>query len=272
MDGSVKKVQHMVVGFPRQGTDFFMKCLVESNQNLRYYREFFNPSCTLPIYEQKIKSVFGSEGYTKNIFFNDEKYLQKVYQNTWTNTKFNITKEVFSFTKVPFFYKHFNLLAMFRHRHDTFPTTKPYYIIPIYYSFLNANPLFKFSFNYYEETKRYLETIKINDILKQTLMHTLCWFIQFRHIQNTKTKVLNYSKLMDLNEADLDEYLKNNMPETLYNTSLASVIIKNKDEKIKQKINQKYKEYRTVSVCSDFINFLQGLNTDLDDKYWEMLE
>lgn len=266
MDGDKK--QYMVVSFPRQGTDFFMNCLVKNNSNLFYYREFFSPICTPIEYVSWIRTAFGAENRIDKIFFNNEKVLEKVYKETWCKTNFNITKEVFSFAKVSFYQKHFELLALFRHRRNTFPTTRPWFIMPIYDSFMRSN----IEFTGVREVKEYFNSLKINDILKQTLIHTLCWYLQFHQIQNSNTKILRYGYLINMQKEELDLYLKNNMPVSLYNKNIADNIIKSRNKDIKKESNERYKKYRGVEgACLKLIELLKSFNTGLREEYWGML-
>jgi hypothetical protein len=181
------KMQHILISFPGQGTDFFMNCLVSSNSNLIYHREFFNPVCTLPKYEQKIKSVFGNENNPEKIFFYNENLLKYVYFNTWVFEKFNISKEVFGFAKISFLKKYFKLFSLYRSRKLTFPTTRSKYIMPIFDAFIKQD------YSNYEvqnEIQIYLKSFSFNNIEKQVLSHIFCWFLQFHEIQKNEIKVM----------------------------------------------------------------------------------
>jgi len=262
------KKQYMLFSFPRQGTDFFMDCLISSNSNLKYYREFFNPICAVPKYTKKISEAFGSENNYKKIFFYNEDLLEGVYSDTWKLENFNITKEVFSFSKIYFFKKHFELFALYRSRRNTFPTSRPDFILPIFNSFIEEN---YFHFEVKNEIKNYLKTFFFNNIEKQVLSHIFCWFLQFHEIQKSEIKLIQYYPLMSLEKDGLDEYLNKNIPEELYNKALSESIIKKRNKEIQPKRYCDYKDLNVESTCLNFIKFLEKLNTGLEDKYWDML-
>lgn len=261
------KNQYMLISFPGQGTDFFMDCLCKSNNNIKYYREFFNPICSIPNYKTSIESAFGCELNPKKIFFNDQAVLENVFKNTWPKTDFNFTKEVFSFTKVSFYNKHFKLFALYRHRNNTFPTTRGNYILPIFDAFLSEN----FECELKNEIKFFLKNIKTNNLTKQVLSHIFCWFIQFHEIQKNNIQVIKYYPLTHLEKEDLDQYLKENLFEELNCSLLHENIISKRNKEIRKKRYEEYNNLGVEEVCVNFIKFLRKLDTKLEEKYWEML-
>lgn len=260
--------QYMLISFPGQGTDFFMDCLTSNNKELRYHREFFNPTCTVPIYKEKIKSAFGSEHNTKKIFFYNEELIDHIYKNTWVLSNFNVAKEVFSFSKIKFYNKHFKMFGLYRHRSSTFPTSRSRVVAPIFDSFIKENHL---EIELHDEIRKYLTSLSVNDIQKQVLSHIFCWFIQFHEIQTNKIKVIKYYPLMNLPKEELGRYLKDHLPEELCLDNLCQNIIFKRNKEIQKKRNFDYKELNVEKVCMEFISFLEKLNTKLNDEYWEML-
>lgn len=264
--------QYMLVSYPRQGTDFFMSCLRESNPKVDYYREFFNPICNIGRYKQLITEGFGSEINPNKIFYYDENIFEDIYKRTWqSRNRYNTNKEVFGFIKLPFYKKHFELFSLYRHRKYTFPSSKPNFIQPIFDGFLfynyPQNPILN-------QIKKYLlpKRILYNLIDKQVLSHILCWYIQFMFFQENNIKVMDYDVIMNLEEEELDEYLKQKMPYELYTPVLTKTICNKRKPSISQNKNLKYVELNVEDKCLDFINFLKTLDFPLSKEYWTLLE
>lgn len=256
------KKPKMLLSFPGQGSDFLMGCIVDGNQNLRYTKEFFNPACVSIEYKNKIEQTFGCEYNPDKIFVNNHNALEHIFQNTWNKTDLNITKEVFGFSKVSFYQKKFDLFALYRNRSCTFPTSRAGYIIPIF-EFLTSKET-------NNEIKLYLNKFKNkNDTAKQALTHVLCWAIQFNEAQDIQ--VINYSQLMNLEKEELDKYLCEKLPKELYSPIVCENIIQRRQKEIQIKRNQEYKELNIEQICLDFIKFLQKLNIEIKEEYWEIL-
>jgi hypothetical protein len=264
--------QYMLVSFPRQGTDFFMSCLQESNPKVDYYREFFNPICNIGHYKQLVSEGFGSENNPNKIFYYDEKILEDIYKRSWVfRNRYNTDKEVFGFIKLPFYKKHFELFGLYRHRKYTFPSSKSNFIQPIFDAFLfysyPQNPILN-------QIKNYLlpKRVLYNLVDKQVLSHILCWYIQFMFFQENNIKVMDYDIIMNLEEQELDEYLKEKLPAELYTPVLTKTLYNKRKPDISQNRTFKYYELNVEDKCTDFINFLKKLNYPLSKEYWSLLE
>ena len=126
-----------IFSYPRQGTDFFMSCMgcvhKDNNRTKCYYREYFN-SIVNPRYKILFKKIHGNELNYESIFFNDfdKDCFNEIIKKSWLKDNLKITKENFSFIKIPYFVTYFNSLILYRHRKYTFPTSRPDFIENIY--------------------------------------------------------------------------------------------------------------------------------------------
>ena len=97
----------LLLSAPNNGSDWFADTLINSQQNLNYFREFFNP-CTNPKYAPILSEGFGCEYdscYEKIITCQDD-LLQVIFDDTWKKENYNFTKENYSCAKIPFLIKH----------------------------------------------------------------------------------------------------------------------------------------------------------------------
>jgi hypothetical protein len=190
-----------LLGFPRQGTDFFAKCLVHGQ---RYKREYFNP-CVNP--DPDVRRWFGCERSPRNIFLRpDEETFAQMFAK-WRG-QFNMNKENFSFFKSDLFMSRSWVVYLFRDREHTFPSSRPDFILPIFDAFVSS------SFNsgtVWHEASRYLSLMNVADEkVKQVLIHEAMWRLQ---VWSAPCPVLFYSDLMEFSESELTSKLSALIPE-----------------------------------------------------------
>lgn len=199
-------MQFIVFGFPRQGTDFLMKCI----GHMKYHREFFNGLCTMRKYRSEIRSLFGDETLPDKIFVQPSmEMIQSVVGQTWNKTDRQVTKEVFCYTKVPLFKQlGFDMCMMFRRTEHTFPTSKPNYIQPIFSGFINTKQE-DFEDPKLQELHAYVTKRNITDSqTQQVLAHVIAWTILLQHAYALNIPVLIYDELMEQTQEQLEDTLK----------------------------------------------------------------
>lgn len=110
---------------PNSGSDWLASCIA-SSQDLRYFREFFNP-VTNDKHAAILELEFGSEQITNfdRIATFDIKKCQEVFDLTWTQHDFNFTKENYSGFKIDFFRQKFECICLIRNLRSIFPPSRP---------------------------------------------------------------------------------------------------------------------------------------------------
>lgn len=138
----MKKEQIMLLSAPNNGSDWLVETILESQENLSYYREFFNP-ITNEEYMDDLKSSFGCENeFFSKIATLNENMCEKTYCNTWQKETYNFTKENYSAYKVSFFAQKFKCFALIRDVKNSFPPSRDEvynWYNAIYKSMIGAN-------------------------------------------------------------------------------------------------------------------------------------
>lgn len=106
----------MMLALPNTGTDWFVSQICDSNEKLKYYREYFNP-ITNHICPDKIATIFGCElSETINTIAKPCSWQQykAVLDATWNKDKFNFTKENYSIFQIHHHCRAFNCFVLHR--------------------------------------------------------------------------------------------------------------------------------------------------------------
>ena len=209
--------QFVLLSCPRSGTDWFMDALTISNNNISYFREFFNPLTSEFKYRELISTRFGSEFHPDNIVFpHSIESLEKIYNSTWEVEPYNTTKEVFSGWKVDFYIKYFDMAFLIRSPLYTFPGGTLYTIAynrPIYFAVANnikhmEDDLLKLFFN--------LNANLINDCDILLQQSAIGYIIQnaklLKEAKKHNIKVIRYESLISMTVYQMIPYLEERMP------------------------------------------------------------
>jgi len=115
----------ILFSMPSSGSDWFADTIKFSQNNIFYYREFFNPA-TNQFYDDILSPEFGCEYIScyKNIFKYDRENCDIILKNTWNKQKFNFTKENYAISKAEFFVENFRCIAFTRDIENSFPPSR----------------------------------------------------------------------------------------------------------------------------------------------------
>ena len=274
-----------IFSYPRQGTDWLMKCLGhEKNENGRkgYFREYFN----LIVNRRRAGFLrswnMGTEVNSDDIFTEScITDLEHLLGKTWKRDGIKMTKENFCYSKIPaFVHNNFDCFIMYRHRKYTFPTSRPDYVIGIYESFLKR----KYSVDSFNTLRDFCKEELFEH--KIILSHIIAFVFMFYYAQKYNLQVLNYEELITEDKVYLIRIFRNiecniswqyiNTPEqTVDNivstrmTNLQSSDIKLADNDLQNRI-QKYKALNCEHECERLISFVEKLGI-LEKRYIDLL-
>ena len=204
------KQQLLLLSMPNNGSDWLADTLINSQDGVKYSREFFNPA-TNHEFADKLNEAFGSEYIIsyKNIMTCDNNKCLDVFVNTWNKKKYNFTKENYSCAKVSFFKNHFNCFALVRSIKESFPCSRRtevnYWYLSIYQSIIDNKDILP-----------YLIQSKIDHFISRTkkieekVIFAYCIYreIFLSECQKNSVPVLDYKFLMEKNELEICDYLK----------------------------------------------------------------
>lgn len=199
-----------ILSMPNSGSDWLAATLYETQPQLKYFREFFNPA-TNSFDRDKLLPAFGCE-YTscyRNIFSYDSAACEQAYADTWAKRPYTFTKENYSAFKVPFFASKFNCIGLVRSVHMSLPASRDAQVSYWYDAIFNS----------ILENRGQLSPVK-QELLDRFLADKPTFFEQnvfaFAFYQKVleegcreqNIKVLDYSILMQGNYEELMYYLK----------------------------------------------------------------
>lgn len=201
--------QIMILSMPNSGSDWLAESICESQDDRKYFREFFNPA-TNNLYCDILLNEFGCE-YTKmnkNIIAFNDKRAEDIYNKTWKNECYNLAKENYSFSKMSFYKKHFNCFVFVRDVKNSLPAKRNVEVngwyLAIYYSLLENKNILPFLFqNKIDDfTKR--ETRLIEKVVFSYSIYNQ--YIIYLAIKNS-IPIVRYEDIISCNESDLNEIL-----------------------------------------------------------------
>ena len=229
-----------LLSFPRQGTDFLMRCVSRGH---RYSREYFNSCCS-----RVVGGWFGCERNADGIFMRpSEEEFDSVFSR-WSRS-YDMNKEVFSFVKSDLFASRCSVAYLFRDREHTFPSSLPSLIIPIFEAFVSHD----FGRNtVWGEASRYVSLMGVNDVrVKQVLIHELMWRLQ---LWSCPAPVLRYSDLMESDRSELVSILSSALPSWVDSFAVADRILSDRkwDRGIRESRWHKFVRGSTIERDLDF--------------------
>lgn len=258
-----------VFGYPRQGTDWFMKCAgyeKDNNGKNGYYREYFNLIVNRR-YTNLFKNIMGTEINSKYIFYESNEFeINNLIEKTWKKDKLKITKENFCYTKIPLMIKHFDCFILYRHRKHTFPTSREDYIKGIYESFLKND----YKINSFNRIKSFCKNCNFNHTFE--LSHIISYTFTFYYANIYNIPVILYHDLV----TNTQEEILQNIQAIKWNFRLSKeLFVKNvlqtrmSVEQL-EKREERYYSLNAEEECKILITFIKNLNI-LDPKYLEYL-
>jgi len=224
------KKPFMLLGLPNTGTDWFVSQICDSNKNLLYYREFFNP-ITNDLYSEEISEFFGCELSTtaRNIAKRilPEEY-KKIITNTWKKTNFNFTKENYSAFQIENHQEVFDCFVLYRDIKNSLPSQgensdRKAAVInwydSIYFSLIeNQNDLESDVLEILKFAKK-----KANNINKKIISaHIICYYKMLKDAKKYKIPVINYSILIEKEKKEVMNHLDEMMVWKIGNTEWIS--------------------------------------------------
>jgi len=208
----------LLLSFPRQGTDWFIECL---NFGPLYFREFFNPLCTLARCREHVASLFGSEARvssptTSNYWLNIARPItseewKNLVRSKWEPTAYMATKEVFSSMKAHVMAEYFDTYILYRHRRHTFPSSQPGFIAQIYPSIHKWHT----GVGVLDQWKKLYPVEALSELACQCAGHIACSYANLRLCEELGRPPIVYHHLLELNEVQLEAYLKCRLPSWL---------------------------------------------------------
>lgn len=198
-----------------------MSCLLATHPGLRYFREFFNPTCNHQL-RSRLVSVFGSEHYPIAIMAAvPTTEARPLVHELWPKSGYNITKEVYSCRRLEAYEENFDLFGLYRARRHTFPTTRPQYFDAIYESFLAG----QFYNKGLTALQAHVSSRSPADREKRVVAHLVAWYLQLQYAVTRSTHMLAYHRLIALPEHFLRDHLADRLPEGLDSERLAQRIV-----------------------------------------------
>ena len=106
----------MLIGLPNSGTDWLADNISANNQELKYYREYFNPISNY-LCPMKVATMFGCELSSKSLNIAKIRPWEEynfLLNETWRLSEFNFTKENYSAFHMPNHCKVFRCFVLYR--------------------------------------------------------------------------------------------------------------------------------------------------------------
>ena len=257
---------YIVFSYPRQGTDWFMKsCGFEHNKisyNIKYFREYFNLIVNRK-YQRLFRFVHGTEINHEQIFYESfDKEFDEIIEKSWNKDRYSITKENFSYTKVPLFKKYYNeSIILYRHRKYTFPTTRIDYVDKIYSSFIYNN----YSNQKFQLLKEFcIEKNFTNTII---LSHIIAFTFLFYYAYQYNIQVINWEDLISLPKEQLGCCLSI-VDNKLFSENISNTRISVTDMKEKER---RYFTYYSENECTILLDYIEKLEI-ISKKHLELLK
>lgn len=255
----------MLVSLPRSGSDWFMKGLVLGVPGLRYYREFFNPTCN-NVFLEPLQKSFGTQiPYHKNIAISwkfQYPEIEKVYKKTWLKTNWNITKENWAAFKIGFFIKYFDIFVLYRHRKYTFPGYSSVKLTLQWYVSIYESLLYRNSFGLLEkDIKKAMDFCLLNadsEYKKCCAAHIIFSHKIFKECCKFSIPLINYSVILkNKNHSYLLKYLSDKMPEKLVNEHFINYLITSANYDILSEKNKSYMSLGVDRFCQSLIDCIE---------------
>ncbi len=100
----------LLLGTPNTGTTYLCDSIQKSNDNIKYYYEFFNPYTCIPEYSKLMYKLC-----------ENKLSIEHVYDNSWKLLDLNFTKDVACYFFTDFYIKKFQCFALVRNIENSFP-------------------------------------------------------------------------------------------------------------------------------------------------------
>lgn len=206
-----EKKPFLLLGLPNTGTDWFAKVICDSNLNLTYFREYFNPITNKEISDQLIPA-FGCEipetiNYiARPCSWNEYKTL---IENTWKKSKLNFTKENYSIFQIRHHQKKFNSFVLYRDLEHSLPSITRFDEVNSWYKAIYDSIIF--NINTLSHKLKCLAEFcqKQADTLEKQVIsaHIMGYRQTIDSAIEFKIPIFNYDKLINYDENQLIEYL-----------------------------------------------------------------
>ena len=203
---------NMILSLPNTGSDWLAKVICDTNENIEYAREFFNPICNRK-YETDLKPYFGcemgscEEGIAKKI---TEKEYDDIFAKTWGHENYNYTKENYSSFKVEHHVRNFNCCVLYRRLSKTLPGQRDWCVVDNWYCSMfyslklnletiedSLKPLVEFSM---EKAEKFEEQC--------AMAHLIYYSKLFLEANKYSLPIINYDILIDGEELDVMREVK----------------------------------------------------------------
>lgn len=251
----------MLLSCPKQGTDFFVKSLISSNQKVIYHREYFNPLCNTDRYNLLSES-FGDSHHNEDKLWSFDCNLDAAY-NAWLNDGNNFTKENYLVTKLDYFAEKFDMCFLYRSRFHTFPSSKPEFIEVLLDSFLKTNitkwPRYADTFS---RLQAYLLSKEYTSQVKPVIAHTLHWYFAFKEASRLSIPVIDFDYVMLQDEENINQALSV-IPAWCYKKVAAANFVKNRKSKLfLQQREQGYADLEAEPHVQEFFRIIEEIDPD----------
>jgi len=227
--------QLLLVGLPRSGSSWLYNCIAACLPTEMSTHEFFNPflngSSRLVVvdrpHRRRLADAFGSDCYSLSlehpngpirnhrvkvnitIPWQTQPDLEQIYMDTWAQTEYRFTKEVWSFLKLGFLTQKFTCVGLWRAGDLTIPGSIEKLTSLLYLT------LFESFLHTYWMHDKLTQTI-IDFILKKATRgqervwgsHYLASLIMRRECQQHQIRILDLEQLIQKSEIELIDYLQ----------------------------------------------------------------
>lgn len=221
----------LLLSIPNSGTDWLASTICNSQSNIKYLREFFNPG-TNTKYSDILAEEFGCEYINcyKNIISFNETKTTEIFEQTWKKEDYNFTKDNFGIMRMPFYKKHFNCFGLKRSCQTSLPPKRYVEVtgwyLAIYESLLQNKQILP-----------KLIQVKIdhfnskNTKIAEKLVFAFCIYqeIFIYYCKINEIPILDYDKIVCMNDNDLLTHLES-LKYNLNYATWSSEIIKTRKE------------------------------------------
>lgn len=205
----MRKSPLILLSIPNSGTDWLASTIVESHEKCKYYREFFNPA-TNTKYADILSEEFGCEYINcyKNIFNYNEQKTKEIFEKTWKEEQYSLTKDNFGAYRIPFYKENFVCFALKRSPQQSLPPKRFVEITGWYLAIYEALLYSKSQFPEVVKIKiDHFSSQKTTMIDKMTFAFCVYQEIFIYNCKKNKIPILDYHELCTRSQNDLVFYL-----------------------------------------------------------------
>ena len=251
------KTNYMIISFPRSGSIFLEECIRKANPFLKRKNDFFHVNS----FNKRGDDLNYSKVFTD--YFSDYKasFLETALNKLWKKCDNTIGREVFAYKRVSLFQDKFTIIGLFRHRKHTFLSPDSCaYVSGVYWEFILGD----FEDLKLNRLKRYILSLTGTELEEQCAAHIVGNYLLLSSFKEYNIPIIEFEKIVTLGWKDLHAYLKDRMPQEIFNDDLVDGIIRNRNNS-GLTLKEREKLYLNLGVenyCQKIIKFIEEIDPD----------